>query len=75
MKELKSEAEARDKLIETFTKILLQRVGVEEGGGGVDGKMLSILSGQNLKDLEEEKMGDELPADEEDESYTALKVL
>ena len=31
--ELTAEAEARDKLIETFSKILLQRVGLEGGGG------------------------------------------
>ena len=72
-KELKAEAEARDKLIETFTKILLQRVGVEEGGGG-EGNVLSLLGSHNLKDLQEEKMGDVVP-DEGDESYTALKVL
>jgi chromosome segregation ATPase len=34
---LKNEAEARDKLIESFTKILLQKIGVEDdGGNGLD---------------------------------------
>jgi hypothetical protein len=33
---LKNEAEARDKLIESFTKILLQKIGVEDDGNGLD---------------------------------------
>ena len=37
VKELTAEAEARDKLIETFTKILLQKIGADdEENGGLD---------------------------------------
>ncbi|KAL7554384.1 hypothetical protein ACHAWF_017829 [Thalassiosira exigua] len=46
-KELTAEAEARDKLIESFTKILLQRAGVEGGRGGGDDEG---LEGGSLKD-------------------------
>lgn len=35
IKELTAEAEARDKLIETFSKILLQRIDVGEVGEGL----------------------------------------
>lgn len=67
VKNLTAEAEARDKLIETFTKILLQKVGLEEGGGGVGGLCLTDI----VEGLDEEKMGE----DQVDESFAALKVL
>lgn len=44
MNDLKREAEARDRLIDTFSKLLLQRVGVEGEDGGmssVDGSTLA----------------------------------
>ena len=76
-KELAAEAEARDKLIETFTKILLQRVGGAEGeDGGQGGGMPEMLISQDLQGLVlEEKTGEEIPIDEVEESYAALKVL
>jgi hypothetical protein len=39
LKDLTEEADARDKLIETFTKLLLEKNGIENGEGVVEGKL------------------------------------
>lgn len=39
MKDLTQEADARDKLITTFTKLLLEKVGTENGDAGLTGKL------------------------------------
>lgn len=54
--ELKVEAEARDKLIDTFSRILLQKVGVE---GDAEGSMDSSAR-DSRGELGEEKMGENL---------------
>ena len=67
-KELTAEAEARDKLVETFTKILLQKVGLEGSGGGGDG---AIGAEGNL---EEEKIADAVVMVQMEEALSALRI-
>ena len=62
IEELTAEAEARDKLIETFTKILLQKVGLEDGevDNNGNGKALleeSLADGVLIGQLEESQRG------------------
>ena len=67
-KELTAEAEARDKLVETFTKILLQKVGLEGSAGGGDG---AIGAEGNL---EEEKIADAVVMVQMEEALSGLKI-
>jgi hypothetical protein len=50
---LKNEAEARDKLIESFTKILLQKIGVEEEKTGEFDESTVGTNRMDLNTLEE----------------------
>ena len=68
VKELTAEAEARDRLVETFTKILLQKVGLEGSAGGGDG---AIGAEGNL---EEEKIADAVVMVQMEEALSALKI-
>jgi len=76
VKELTAEAEARDRLIETFSKILLQKVGLEEGeGGGAGGGGHGENDGADRPGgVEEEKVGDGAMMGQVDESFGKLKL-
>jgi len=68
--ELDSEAEARDKLIETFSKILLQKVGIEEQRE--DGELSVESNGKGLE--QEEKLGNGVMVGQLRESLSGRKL-
>ena len=51
------EAEARDKLIETFSKILLQRAGLDDGGLKRTADVIAE-GDEDAEGIEEENLGD-----------------